>query len=614
MISRINKQTHQIISSSQVITSLSQAIKELVENSIDANSTRIDIKIGDTIQVIDDGDGINIENHELLGRKSFTSKLSLFSDLEIISSFGFRGEAIHALCQLSDLTVVTSTSPPIGYILKYTSDGELKSSAISHRKRGTTIQIDNLFLRYPVRYQEYKRNFKKELQKCIAMLYSYCICVPHVRFSCTSTKKEFETGGKGIKSVLDDLFGSKFCIGLIDFKSSILESPTAEVETLELHEPKKVISFHGYISGPKKGRADTDRQYVFVNNKPMVFPKLLRKLNEIYKDINLNQYPIVILLIDIPLDMMDRNVTPDKQTVLFEDEGKIVADISEYVRGLYTPFKNSFVKKDTSKQVVVVPKKRSFDFESGYLKMLYPMKSKKVGCDVPEIKDSQFSDASQSGKSTLPSQFEISTFVPEPFVIEKQDFKEMQIIGQFNKGFILASLRNHLFIVDQHASDEKFNYERLKSTSATIQPLFNPVRLELTPVQQDLIVRYQQELKTLGFDFRANQLVGVPVIKDSSQDASDLYEILNNLEQGVLKPSKKFLDYCASKACRYSVMIGDDLDMKKMKNIVTNMGTMDQPWNCPHGRPTMRLLSKILPAANNEHSTDSFSSALQTDS
>ncbi|KAJ3321337.1 ATP-binding mismatch repair protein [Boothiomyces sp. JEL0866] len=598
MISRIDKHTHQIISSSQVITSLFQAIKELVENSIDANSNRIEIKIGDTIQVIDDGDGINLENHKLLGKKSFTSKIQQFSDLEQISSFGFRGEAIHALCQLSDLTVITSTQSPVGYLLKYSSDGELKSSKPTHRKRGTTIQIENLFLRYPVRYQEFKRNFKKETQKCINLLYSYCICFPDVRFICSTTKKEFETGGKGLKHVLDDLFGPKFSIDLIDFNSAI--SPD---DTLEMQDTQ--IRFYGKISGTKKARADTDRQYVFVNKKPVAFPKLLRKLNEIYKEYNLNQYPIVILHIDIPLTMLDRNVSPDKRTVLFEDEPKIITEISEYVRDLYQPSKSNFVKKETSKSIVaIIPQKRVFDFESGFLKMLYPSKN-----TIAELKteDVQNDSGTQSTIDQLDSsnaqkeEYDILTFIPEPVAIEKQDFKEMKIIGQFNKGFILAIHQNHLFIIDQHASDEKFNYENLKNKNVSIQPLFIPVKLNLTLIQQDVVLKHHKELKNMGFDIRDNFLYGLPEMKDSTQDASDLYEILNHLEQGVLKPSKKYLAYCASKACRYSVMIGDDLDMKKMKNIIRNMANMDQPWNCPHGRPTMRLLSKLLPLENKKH-------------
>ncbi|CAG8598738.1 3095_t:CDS:2, partial [Diversispora eburnea] len=180
------------ICSGQVILDLATAVKELVENSLDAQSTSIEVKFKEyglhSIEVIDDGTGINKSNYEKLALKHYTSKLTNFEDLIKIDCFGFRGEALSSLCALSKVTVITSTQEevPTGNKLEYNFNGELIKTTSVARERGTTIILQNLFESVPVRYRDFKKNVKREFGKTLTLLQAYAIICKNVKIICTN--------------------------------------------------------------------------------------------------------------------------------------------------------------------------------------------------------------------------------------------------------------------------------------------------------------------------------------------------------------------------------------------------------------------------------------------
>lgn len=200
-------------------------------------------------------------------------------------------------------------------------------------------------------------------------------------------------------------------------------------------------------------------------------------------------------------------------------------------------------------------------------------------------------------------------------VLSKADFGSMQVIGQFNRGFIVARLRKtdaagatneDLFIVDQHAADEKYNFETLQATTRLeSQRLFTPRVLELTAADELVALENMSVLQQNGFEVaieeeqsvgRRLRLVAQPVSKNTEFDIQDLEEILHLLRDrpaGTLVRSSKTRAMFAMRACRKSTMVGESLNAKQMTTIIRHMGTMEQPWNCPHGRPTMRHLSDV---------------------
>jgi DNA mismatch repair protein PMS2 len=199
--------------------------------------------------------------------------------------------------------------------------------------------------------------------------------------------------------------------------------------------------------------------------------------------------------------------------------------------------------------------------------------------------------------------------------IEKEDFLKMNIIGQFNKGFIVTSINNSLFIIDQHASDEKKNYENLlNNLTLSKQPTLIPIKIEMFSIAEKNLIYLNKEIYSqLGFEIKKElddlYILTFPSIYSYRFKYEDFINIVNKLKENNYKMkedkidknalikklflSDRVLKYIATKACRMSIMIGDTLNDKKMRSIINNMSNLISPWNCPHGRPTMRFLYNI---------------------
>ncbi|RNC35876.1 putative mismatch repair protein MLH1 [Trypanosoma cruzi] len=186
--------------------------------------------------------------------------------------------------------------------------------------------------------------------------------------------------------------------------------------------------------------------------------------------------------------------------------------------------------------------------------------------------------------------------------LDKSSFKEMIIHGQFNHGFILASLGDDMFVIDQHAADEKFNYECLLSQyTARPQPLLAAVSVSMDPHDVDLAVLHSEELRQHGFIVKrgedANKLLvySVPVLQYEAVGPHDIVELVQQiaLYGNITKPLRSLWHSMATKACRSSIMIGTALSEKTMRSVVSRLGELEQPWNCPHGRPTLRHVACV---------------------
>uniref|UniRef100_A0AAR2LRN9 MutL C-terminal dimerisation domain-containing protein n=1 Tax=Pygocentrus nattereri TaxID=42514 RepID=A0AAR2LRN9_PYGNA len=238
-IKAIDRHSVHQICSGQVVLSLATAVKELVENSVDAGATSVDIKLKDhgteLVEVSDNGRGVEEENFEGLTLKHHTSKLRDFSDLIHVETFGFRGEALSSLCALSDLSVVTChENSNVGTRLVYDHDGRLVQRAPHPRQQGTTVSLQQLFSTLPVRHKEFQRNIKKEYSKMVHVLQSYCIISTAVRITCTNQIGQGKrntvlctSGSHSMRDNIGALFGPKQLQSLIPFQQI---SPTDNIK------------------------------------------------------------------------------------------------------------------------------------------------------------------------------------------------------------------------------------------------------------------------------------------------------------------------------------------------------------------------------------------------
>ncbi|NWT41962.1 PMS2 endonuclease, partial [Chroicocephalus maculipennis] len=339
-IKPIDRKSVHRICSGQVVLNLGTAVKELVENSLDAGATNIDIKLKDhgaeLIEVSDNGGGVEEENFEALTLKHYTSKIQDFSDLIHVETFGFRGEALSSLCALSDVTIFTChKSAKVGTRLVFDHNGKITQKTPFPRQQGTTVNIQQLFYTLPVRHKEFQRNIKKEYAKMVQLLQAYCIVSKGVRINCTNQVGQGKkssvvstTGSASLKENIGAVFGQKQLQSLIPFVQLPPNEAVCEEYGLDATDiPQNLYSIAGFISRCDHGvgRSTTDRQFFFINQRPCDPAKVVKLVNEVYHLYNKHQYPFVVLNICVDSECVDINVTPDKRQILLQEEKLLLA-------------------------------------------------------------------------------------------------------------------------------------------------------------------------------------------------------------------------------------------------------------------------------------------------
>ncbi|KAH8894042.1 hypothetical protein GQ53DRAFT_821161 [Thozetella sp. PMI_491] len=343
---------HQI-QSGQVIVDLCSVAKELVENSIDAGATSIDVRFKnqglDSIEVQDNGSGISPQNYESIARKHYTSKLSTYDDLGTLQTFGFRGEALSSLCALSNFIIVTCTDKevPKAKKLEFQISGELKNTSVVSGQRGTTVCVEHLFKNLPVRRRELERNIKREWGKVVSLLNQYACVQTGIKFTVSQQPNKgrrmvlFTTkGNPTTRENIINVFGVKTMSALItmDLKFE-LESTTVPGKkwSAQREGGSQEIVVRGHVSRPVhgEGRQTPDRQMFYVNGRPCGLPQFAKVFNEVYRSYNSSQSPFIFADIQLDTHLYDVNVSPDKRTILLHDQGKMLDNLRESLIELF---------------------------------------------------------------------------------------------------------------------------------------------------------------------------------------------------------------------------------------------------------------------------------------
>ncbi|WVQ97418.1 hypothetical protein IAU59_004531 [Kwoniella sp. CBS 9459] len=360
------------IHSGHVVLDLQGAIKELVENSLDAGATNIDVRIKDngldSVEISDNGSGIAEADWESIGLKHHTSKLPSLADLYKVTTFGFRGEALSALCALCEsVTVITSTkeTAPMGSIIKLGRDGTVvNSSGKVARPRGTTITLTGLFVPLPVRRKEFERTVKRELTKALTLLTAYALVPasvssvegrPGVRLKVETIgagrtgkrSTQLSTDGRGsLRSSVGAVWGHKALDGVQDINLELdVEIDRVMARREGISEGTQRVKVVGLISSAQwgQGRASADRQFYYINGRPCNITTVARAVNEVYKSFNTNQVPLTILDFQIPPESVDINVSPDKRTIFVHSEDRLIEALKIALDQFFQPSRSTFV-------------------------------------------------------------------------------------------------------------------------------------------------------------------------------------------------------------------------------------------------------------------------------
>ncbi|KAK6004528.1 hypothetical protein QM012_008390 [Aureobasidium pullulans] len=339
---------HQI-QSGQVIVDLNSVVKELVENSLDAGSTSMEVRFRnhglDAIEVIDNGSGIAPEDFESVALKHHTSKLRNYDDLEKLDTFGFRGEALASLCALSQLYIITAreSDRPRGTRLEFEVSGRLKGTSTVVAQRGTKVVVEKIFHNLPVRKKELEKNIKREYGKVLTLLQAYACISTGVRFTVSNQMPKgakntsFSTNGSAAtKDNIIKVFGSKSLRDLVALDLKFELQPTSSALSIN-DGTSREVKVEGHISRPVlgEGRSAPDRQMFYVNSRPCGLPQVAKAFNEVYKSFNLSQSPFIFANLIMDTNSYDVNVSPDKRTILLHDQGVLLESLKEALVELF---------------------------------------------------------------------------------------------------------------------------------------------------------------------------------------------------------------------------------------------------------------------------------------
>ncbi|KFZ17603.1 hypothetical protein V502_04509 [Pseudogymnoascus sp. VKM F-4520 (FW-2644)] len=344
-IKAIEGRTIHQIQSGQVIVDLCSVVKELVENSLDAGASSIEVRFKnqglESIDVHDNGAGITSQNYETIALKHYTSKLATYADLTTLHTFGFRGEALSSLCALSDFTITTCTAEdaPKGTKLDFEVSGKLKGTSVVAAQKGTTVTVENLFNNLPVRRRELERNIKREWNRVVTVLGQYACIQTGVKITVTQQagkgKKTTVFATKGNPTTRENIanvFGAKTLIALVPLDLNLELEPTSGPSQrwgTQDDGGTKEIRIVGHISKPisGEGRQLPDKQMLFVNSRPCGLPQVAKAFNEVYKSYNNNQSPFIFANIELDTHLYDVNVSPDKRTIMLHEQNSMLEQL-----------------------------------------------------------------------------------------------------------------------------------------------------------------------------------------------------------------------------------------------------------------------------------------------
>jgi DNA mismatch repair protein MutL len=570
------------IAAGEVIERPASVVKELVDNSIDAGATRIDIKVREggisLIEVADNGTGIPKEDLAEVFTAHTTTKLESIDDLNTLLSMGFRGEALSTIVAVSDISMISKfEDEDIANEIVFESPNESKIRKAA-REGGTVVRVENIFEKIPVR-KKYLKTPQTEYRNILNVLTPYFLIYPNIHW-------ELYKDGKQVI----DLINRESNAGKIDkerVKEVIKQDFVERMETVFFEGNGMKVS--GLVAHPSDHMSRTKYQYIFVNGRNVWDNGIARGVIQAYERyIPHGKKVPFILNIQIKPELVDVNVHPRKEEVKFLNpyrvysavEQAVSKSIEKLVSYKNIPEKESFegVPKDYSKHTT---QSRDINFSKG-----------------GSVRDSlNFSKAALQ-ESAQPSFFEQGQIVEEN--IDKQSKEEIKSIHQIFNKYIIVEFENAIWVIDQHAAAERITFEKLSKATeiqnTDTQNLLVPQEVAIDDAGLEFFNENLELFKNLGFNIETKKeqihITSIPV-EFVDADIEKLFEEILELDIEELQKDLNRLkeDMVATMACHTSIRTGQKLDIPLMKDVYYNLLDCDNPYSCPHGRPIVWKMS-----------------------
>ena len=574
------------IAAGEVVERPSSALKELIENSLDAKATQIDIILDNggknLISVSDNGIGIQKEQIPLAVERHATSKLPN-NTLQEIDYLGFRGEALPSIAAVSELTL---ESKYIDSSQAWSLDiiaGNFDEVFPSSREIGTKVSIKKLFFATPARLK-FLKSSQVEKSYCHQVILKMALVNPFVGFNFRADGREFLNIKPEIKS--DKLYLNR----IRNLIGSSFADEAIKIENLKHITNTKFAKIHGFIGLPTLNKSNYNQQYLFINKRSIQDRNLSGAIRSAYRDtLPKGRFPVFCLFIDVPTDFIDVNVHPGKTEVRFQDNALIrsllVGSISQELTSSFFQT-TSEISKETLDRF---SKNESFNSVKDN-KPNYNQNTEQSFFNNIEVKPFKKAIKQDNSENNLIQ------------ITENESFPLGAALGQFNKNYIISQNSNGIVIIDQHAAHERLTLEKMKfarqNKSIERQILLLPEVIELEPVPLEIIKENIELLSDIGFviePFGEGAIVvrEIPALLGDADIKQIIIDLGDDLSETGLPSSylAKIDLILGNIACHRSVRSGRNLNETEMNQLLREMEKTPNSGQCNHGRPTSISLS-----------------------
>lgn len=564
-----------LISAGEVIDGPWSVIKELIENSLDARATHIDIEIRSggigLMKVSDNGSGITKDDIRLCGLRHSTSKISTREDLESIESYGFRGEALASMVAVADIEITSRASgEEVGSKL-VSRGGERRVLSDTSRPQGTTVEVTNLFSRVPAR-KKHLASPKTEGQRVVDVVLRHAIGRPDVGFRLLKEgQAAIDCPPQDARDRVAALWGADVAKNLVEVDSV---GPSMRVR--------------GFVARPPVSRGNRSHEYFYIRGRPIEDTHLGGALESVYSSVLMRgRYPVAALDVSLDIARIDANVHPTKREVRIEGIEEVIAAV-----------------KDAARQALfeqTPPQEPAFLPSSGVgVPQLTPTsigRQASAALESPR-KEPLLEDALVEADTLKASSIQKSEDTMQLPVLGGL----FRIVGQLQNLYVLLEFEDGLVLVDQHAAHERVMYERLRREldrgSMPVQELLEPIVLRLEHEDCERVLELALVLNRLGYavmSFGGNEVLvsTLPDVLGHQVSDKEVLSIVDEiLDLGEKHASEHFMDEVVKlTACHAAIRAGQPLNTDEIRDLLTSMANTPNRYNCPHGRPTIVRIS-----------------------
>lgn len=555
------------IAAGEVVERCSSVVKELVENSIDAKATLIKVDLKESgvseIKVTDDGVGMDKEDALMAFNRHATSKILDEADLYHIHTLGFRGEALASIASVSIVDIETSRGDYGTSV--HIEGGKVLSVSSSSARKGTVMSVKNLFYNTPARLKHLKSLYT-ELSNIIDYMNKIALSNPSIRFIVTNDSKELmRTDGRGdLLKCIKDIYGLNVAKKMIHIENS-----------------NNDYDISGYISLPEVYRSNRNSIVTIVNGRIVRNTEVNRMINESYHSYKPdNYYPIVVINISVDTSLVDVNIHPTKMDIKF-------GNIEDLLSLINSTIKNALRPKTLIPHIEDVKvKEKKYD-------------EIKLDFDTPVVSDIDTN-------YVVNNDYIINNDYASDVIVHEDVSTHLPIlepVGLVFGTYIICQNENGMYLIDQHAAKERINYEiikeKLSNPKAESKNMLIPLTLEYTSAEYIILKENFEFLRSLNFDideFGINSVIikAHPVwlpIGNENNSIKKIIELVIEKEKNF--DLSKFNDHlAATMACKMSIKANTSITLIEAANLIDDLRKCKNPFNCPHGRPTVVFYSK----------------------